>query len=200
MASLTDPPTFTSSYERFRPAFRAALSAYVVEGLTDKMLDELGDAIGDIAAATFYDEGGQRHPGGPPVAKHSAPGEWRGVPLTHPDPSALHERIRAENPGSTEAHNLIRAISALLAHYGYPSTGLTLDLIQRLLVEHRQYREAHSHAQQLRDHYREALVAVVEGMRNDPIHDGLLHVPDHYREAARQALDNLPEWDGRLRA
>lgn len=71
------------------------------------------------------------------------------------------------------------------------------SMLERVLVEGRQYREAHAHAQQLRDYYRGALSALVTDISDGD--DLLLHVGVKAATAARQALDNPPEWDGRLR-
>lgn len=196
----SDRPTYTASYERFREALHVALAGHhggACHHVSDGDMDTLADAISDIAVATFYDEGGKRHPGAEPDPAEIA-GRIREAAV-HPDTSALHESIRAENPDSSEAHNLIRAIQTLLGHYGYPRAGLTLDLIQRICVEARQYREAHAHSQQLRDHYQRALSALVEALRIDGERDGIRsEAMVTAVQAARGALDNPPAWDGRL--
>lgn len=57
-------------------------------------------------------------------------------------------------------------------------------------VQDRQYHEAYSHSRQIAEHYRDALAAL---LNSSPV----AIRPE--AATAREALDNPPEWDGRLR-
>lgn len=75
--------------------------------------------------------------------------------------------------------------------------GTTAEIVQRLIIELRQYREAHSHAQQLRDHYTAALSALLIDVERA---DGDTAALQAACVTAKAMLENPPEWDMRLRS
>jgi hypothetical protein len=110
-----------------------------------------------------------------------------------------NDLTRRESEHQAERYTHLREqLVELLDRFGFKDYSIQ-RAFERALIESRQHREAASHGQQLREHYRDALVALLEVIRADGtvwLHGARMPTAIH---AARNALDNPPEWDGRLR-